>query len=77
MPVFNQRLLPLPLTEPVLIIPPIPPRCSLQVWMPVFNQCMIGVAFFHLTMVAILAVKESVGAPIAVAILWIFDLMFL
>lgn len=45
--------------------------------MPVFNQAMIGLFFFHLIMVAILAVKKSVGAPIVVAVLWIFDLMYL
>lgn len=45
-------------------------------WVRVFDQCMWGMIFFHLLMVGILGLKESIGAPILVAILWIFDLVF-
>uniref|UniRef100_A0AAD5H1R9 ERD4-related membrane protein n=1 Tax=Chlorella ohadii TaxID=2649997 RepID=A0AAD5H1R9_9CHLO len=45
-------------------------------FMKVFDQCMVGLAFLHLMMVAILGVKKSVGPPVFCAILWIFDIMF-
>lgn len=45
-------------------------------WMKVFDQCMVGLAFLHLMMVAILGVKKTVGPPLICAILWIFDIMF-
>ena len=48
----------------------------MQAWVRVFDQCMWGMIFFHLLMVGILGLKESIGAPILVAILWIFDLVF-
>jgi hypothetical protein len=63
----------LPASKPCLsLVPPLP----LQAWVRVFDQCMWGMVFFHLLMVGILGLKESIGAPILVAILWIFDLVF-
>lgn len=37
---------------------------------------MVGMFFFHLMMVAILAIKKMVGPPILVALLWAFDYAF-
>lgn len=52
-----------------------PPR-SPQVWVRVFDQCMLGMIMFHIIMVAILGIKKSIGAPIFVLILLAFDFIF-
>ena len=77
LPLPRRRVSPLPacLTPPPAclqrwLVPP------MQAWVRVFDQCMWGMIFFHLLMVGILGLKESIGAPILVAILWIFDLVF-
>lgn len=47
-----------------------------QVWVRVFDQCMLGMIMFHIIMVGILGIKKSIGAPIFVLILLAFDFVF-
>ena len=58
--------------------PPLPPPPSLllQLWVPACDQTIIALVFYHLMMVGLLGLKKSIGAPIFVAILLFFDLMF-
>ena len=56
--------------------PPPPPSLLLQLWVPACDQTIIALVFYHLMMVGLLGLKKSIGAPIFVAILLFFDLMF-
>ena len=55
---------------------PPPPSLLLQLWVPACDQTIIALVFYHLMMVGLLGLKKSIGAPIFVAILLFFDLMF-